>query len=171
MASPGTRVPSSSLQPQQPFETVGVAVAGPVVETSAGLGAPAAAAPLPFESAVPSPPSLPPQLAGSSVPDGVVRVVVDADLTVDVVMQTGSRGLASAESVDVVLDGTRQALEPLRGLAPELRQALGGGGTLLGSFTSHERHRGNSRRGHRYSEATESSPVYAERGELVNAVA
>lgn len=162
--------PGTAVAPTDSFTAVATQVAA--ASPSDGDGAPVEATktgePLPQARPTAAPTLLPP---APGTPDGVVRVVVDADLTVEIALDGAVESLATTESVDVVLDGTRQALEPLRDLGPELHDALRSGGFYLGNFSSHERQADDRYRGQTSKPAEEPTLQYVARGELVNAVA
>lgn len=71
---------------------------------------------------------LPPVRSGR---DGVVRVEIDSQLAVEVSQ--------SEDGVEVLLEGAAKAVEQLRGVGTELRNALEAGGFSLASFNTSER--------------------------------
>ena len=74
----------------------------------------------------------PPVLAPQELPkDRVTRVALDADLSVEVTTHGGE--------VDVVLDGTLEAIRPLGDLGRELEGSLSGSGFSLNEFSMRER--------------------------------
>jgi len=96
---------------------------------SAPLTAQTAPAELPVTAVeLPQSPALPPVRSGR---DGVVRVEIDSQLAVEVGQ--------TEDGVEVLLEGAAKAVEQLRDVGTQLRNALEAGGFSLASFNTSER--------------------------------
>jgi hypothetical protein len=85
----------------------------------------------------------------SSDEDGVTRIQIDRDLALEVT--------TDAQGVKVLLEGTVDAVEPLRDLGPELESALAHSGFSLDGFEAREKKQG--------ARGESSGPQQAEREE------
>ena len=156
-AEPTTSAPSVDL-PSGP-------AAPPVATARNGSGPGTVVAPAPPPSEAPPAPDLPARPPSATDP---VRVEVDADLAVELTPQR--------DGIKVVLDGTSQALDPLRGIDADLDSTLRDAGSSLASFA--ERHRRRRAEGAvRTADLDPADPDEADAGSvaalgsLINAVA